>query len=123
MSRASSPRRSPAACSQRCRISVRYLHALFAGEASFSARLLEHRLEVCRSELSSPNARERARSIGEIAFGAGFNNLTHFCRTFKARFGLTPSEVRGRCTAPHPPTAPSAHSECTLGAARCARPL
>ncbi len=88
------PELDPAAIAQHCRISVRYLHALFAGEASVSTRLLAHRLDRCHSALSSRDPRERTRSIGEIAFAAGFNNLAHFCRTFKARFGLTPSEVR-----------------------------
>ncbi|MCC6622279.1 MAG: helix-turn-helix domain-containing protein [Deltaproteobacteria bacterium] len=90
------PELDPAAIAQHCRISVRYLHALFAGEPSVSTRLLAHRLERCRAALASGDPRDRTRTIGEIAFSAGFNNLAHFCRTFKARFGVTPSEARAR---------------------------
>lgn len=33
-------------------------------------------------------------SLGEIAFAAGFADQSHFTKTFKAHFGLTPSEYR-----------------------------
>ncbi|MFO0745985.1 MAG: helix-turn-helix transcriptional regulator [Myxococcota bacterium] len=90
------PTLDPPAIAARCRVSLRYLHGLFAGEASVCERLLAHRLEVCRAALAAGPARDGRRSIGEIAFAAGFNHLGHFCRTFKARFGMTPSEARAR---------------------------
>jgi AraC-like DNA-binding protein len=34
------------------------------------------------------------RSITAVAFEAGFNDLSYFNRTFRRRFGLTPSEAR-----------------------------
>jgi AraC-like DNA-binding protein len=34
------------------------------------------------------------RHLSEIAFAGGFSTLTHFCRTFRARFGMSPGEYR-----------------------------
>ena len=35
-----------------------------------------------------------ARSISAIAFEAGFGDLSYFNRTFRRRYGATPSDVR-----------------------------
>jgi len=32
--------------------------------------------------------------IGAVAFEAGFSSNAHFSRAFRARFGLTPSQMR-----------------------------
>jgi AraC-like DNA-binding protein len=37
-------------------------------------------------------------SITEIAFGVGFEDMSHFARVFKSRFGVAPSAWRGRGT-------------------------
>jgi AraC-like DNA-binding protein len=34
------------------------------------------------------------RSISAVAFEAGFGDLSYFNRTFRRRFGATPSDVR-----------------------------
>jgi AraC-like DNA-binding protein len=34
------------------------------------------------------------RTISMIAFAAGFSDLSHFNRTYRRRFGETPSETR-----------------------------
>jgi AraC-like DNA-binding protein len=34
------------------------------------------------------------RTITEIAFEAGFNDLSYFNRTFRRRYSATPSDVR-----------------------------
>lgn len=47
------------------------------------------RLEKARELLRHTN-----KSITEIAFEIGFNNVTHFTRTFKKNFGFTPSHLR-----------------------------
>jgi AraC-like DNA-binding protein len=36
------------------------------------------------------------RHITEIAFGWGFNELTHFSRAFKERYGVSPRDWRHR---------------------------
>jgi AraC-like DNA-binding protein len=35
-----------------------------------------------------------ARTISDIAFEAGFSDLSHFNRSFRRRFGESPSDVR-----------------------------
>jgi AraC family transcriptional regulator, positive regulator of tynA and feaB len=36
------------------------------------------------------------RTITEIAFQAGFSNVTYFGQAFKARYGMTPRDYRAR---------------------------
>ncbi|MEQ8696568.1 MAG: helix-turn-helix domain-containing protein [Bauldia litoralis] len=76
-------------------ISVRHLHRLFheTGD-TVGAAIRRHRLDRCRADLEDP--RQRARPVTEIALRWGFNDSAHFSRTFRARFGLSPREVRSR---------------------------
>lgn len=75
------------------RISVRTLHLRFATlGGTFGSWLLETRLEACGKALSDPTM--QARNISEIAFSHGFNDLSHFNKSFRARFGMTPREFR-----------------------------
>jgi len=50
------------------------------------------RLERCRRDLLDPA--HAARHISDIAFAWGFNDLAHFSRIFKQRFGASPREWR-----------------------------
>jgi AraC-like DNA-binding protein len=34
------------------------------------------------------------RKIADVALAAGFKDLSHFNRSFRHRFGITPSDVR-----------------------------
>jgi AraC-like DNA-binding protein len=36
---------------------------------------------------------EQRRSVAETCFACGFNNLSHFTRSFARRFGVLPSHV------------------------------
>jgi AraC-like DNA-binding protein len=60
----------------------------FTGQ-SFTEFLQQFRLEYCRRLLV-----EGKSSITEAAFGAGFQNLSHFNRLFRERWGQTPREFR-----------------------------
>jgi AraC-like DNA-binding protein len=74
-------------------LSTRYIRRLLAGEgASFSERMLELRLQRAYGLLSDP-ARQW-HTISSIAFELGFGDLSYFNRTFRRRFGGTPSDVR-----------------------------
>lgn len=74
------------------RITARAIQKLFQREGTtFSRFLLERRLERAKAQLLLDDA---ATSIGEIAFGLGFNDLTHFSRTFRKRYGVAPSALR-----------------------------
>ena len=74
-------------------ISASYLRQLFAeAGTSFADQLQGYRLEAARRILSDPL---RAQTpISSVAYEVGFGDLSHFNRTFKRRFGATPSEGR-----------------------------
>lgn len=68
---------------------------LFATEAaSFSEFVLAQRLVRAHQMLTDPRC--TGRPISAIAFDAEFTDLSHFNRTFRRRFGSTPSDVRAR---------------------------
>ena len=74
-------------------ISPRYVNALLESEnESFGRYVLAHRLEACRNHLADPALAHR--HITEIAFAWGFNDPSHFSRSFKDRFGISPRDYR-----------------------------
>lgn len=90
--RLADPGLTPAAAAAALGLSTRTLHKLFErSEASFGAWLRAQRLETCASALARSDAR-----IADLALGAGFNDVSHFNRSFKAHFGMTPREWRKR---------------------------
>jgi AraC-like DNA-binding protein len=75
------------------RLSPRYIHMLFEGEGTtFSTFVREQRLLHARNMLRSP--RYGGQAISSIAFAAGFGDLSHFNRSFRRRFGASPTELR-----------------------------
>lgn len=77
------------------RLSERYVNELLhESGAGFSARLNELRLRRAAEML----ARDHLR-VSDIAYRCGFNDLSYFNRCFRRRFGLTPTEARGRSNA------------------------
>lgn len=84
---------SPKLVAARFGISVRTLHLRFQdGGDSFGRWLLQNRLDASKKTLRDPQ--QRAVSIAEIAYGAGFGDLSHFNRSFRARFGMSPGQWR-----------------------------
>jgi AraC-like DNA-binding protein len=76
-------------------ISVRYLSEIFgANGMSIGHYLLERRLHKCFHALE--DSAQNRRSISEIAFGWGFNDMSHFSRSFRERYKMAPREVRER---------------------------
>jgi AraC-like DNA-binding protein len=74
-------------------ISPRYASDLMAAEqTSFRSYVQMQRLERCKRDLSDPA--HSARHVSDIAFAWGFNDLAHFSRIFKQRFGASPREWR-----------------------------
>ncbi len=91
----SDPELSPALVAERHGISKRYLHALFAGtDTTLGAWIREERLTRAHATLADP--RTAHLTVTEIALRQGFNDIPHFSRQFKARFGLSPTALRGR---------------------------
>ncbi|WP_027417866.1 transcriptional regulator FeaR [Aneurinibacillus terranovensis] len=74
-------------------ISTRYLHKLFEAEGqSVAAFIRNRRLEQCRRDLA--DRKQIQRTVTDIAFQWGFNDVAHFSRIFKHRFGVSPTEYR-----------------------------
>lgn len=77
----------------RHRLSTRYIRMLFeAGGTSVTEFVRGERLDRARSMLLSPRFADR--KIADVAYEVGFNDLSYFNRTFRRRFGLSPSEAR-----------------------------
>ena len=80
---------------ERHRLPVRYVQRLFEAEgATFTEFLLERRLTRVHRLLSDPHLLDRPISL--LAFEAGFARQRYFNRSFRARFGATPSDIRAQ---------------------------
>jgi AraC-like DNA-binding protein len=87
------PDLKPASIARACGISLSYLHQAFrAAELGVEECIFAERLDRCREMLADP--RHDRQSITTIAYGMGFSHPSHFSRSFKKRFGVSPSEVR-----------------------------
>jgi AraC-like DNA-binding protein len=76
-------------------ISTRYLSKLFETAGTSVGRFIwEQRLTRIECDLRS--AACATQSISEIAFGWGFNDMSHFSRSFRARYGDCPRSYRSR---------------------------
>ena len=78
-------------------VTPRYIHMLFEMEGvTFSGYVLGQRLMRAYGMISDP--RFAGSNITTVAFASGFGDLSYFNRTFRRRFGTTPSELRKRPT-------------------------
>jgi AraC-like DNA-binding protein len=79
--------------SQALGISPRLVHRLFASHGHrYSNYLLERRLERAHADLCSQACSKL--SVSDIGFRVGFNNASHFSRSFRHRYGVPPSALR-----------------------------
>ena len=77
--------------------SPRYVHRRFAGTGrSVGEHVNEQHILVCTRSLLDRTGRRR--TIAEIAFVAGFSDVSHFNRLFKRSNGATPREFRRAVT-------------------------
>jgi AraC-like DNA-binding protein len=89
------PAFSPAAVALKLGLSPRYIHDLLHETGmSFNERVAELRLQQARAMLVNPR-HDRLKVI-EIAYACGFNEVSHFNRRMRARFGCSPTQFRGR---------------------------
>lgn len=78
---------------QACHVSPQYLRKMLRESGTtFSEYLTGVRLDGVHKKLLNPASKNEA--IYALAYSAGFNNLAWFNRAFRARFGMTPMEVR-----------------------------
>lgn len=74
-------------------VSERYLRRVLEETGqTFSEHLLESRLQVARRALGDP--RQVGKRVSDIAYEAGFGDLSYFNRSFRRRFGDTPTGFR-----------------------------
>jgi AraC family transcriptional regulator, positive regulator of tynA and feaB len=92
------PELGAATLAARFRCSERYVHRLFAATGrSVGEHLNEKRIAACMRKLLDRNSAHK--TIAEIAFAAGFRDISHFNHLFKRCNGLPPREFR-RAMAP-----------------------
>jgi AraC-like DNA-binding protein len=85
------PDLSPGKVADHFKVSTRYLHkVLEEGGRTFGRILLESRLDRCAEYLLEA----KHQTIAQVAMGWGFNDLSHFSRTFRQRFDRSPREYR-----------------------------
>ncbi len=74
-------------------VSRRQLYNAFAEEPDgVAGYILARRLDACRQAFIDRACSHR--SITDIAFAAGFQNMAHFSRVFRAHLGVAPSDYR-----------------------------
>jgi AraC-like DNA-binding protein len=74
-------------------LSPSYIFELFADESLTLMRWVRaERLARCRRELADPALRHR--SIAQVAQSWGFGDMTHFSRSFRETFGMSPRGYR-----------------------------
>lgn len=72
---------------------TRYLHKVFLNEEqTLGQYICSLRLERCHADLRNPTFRQK--TVTEIAFSWGFNNVTHFSRVFRKKFSMAPTTCR-----------------------------
>lgn len=76
-------------------LSQRSLQLLFESEGTtFTRYVLSNRLRLAHRRLSAAHLAHR--TISEIAYDCGFQDLSYFDRSFRTAYGKTPSDVRNR---------------------------
>jgi AraC-like DNA-binding protein len=84
---------SVSAVAKRHGVSPRYVQMLFEREGmTFSEFVLAERL--ARAHRLLVDSAHLGLKVSEIAYSVGFSDLSYFNRTFRLRFGMTPSDVR-----------------------------
>jgi AraC-like DNA-binding protein len=87
------PELGAATLAARFRCSERYVHRLFTTTGRpVGEHVNEKRIAACTRKLLDHNSSHK--TIAEIAFAAGFRDISHFNRLFKRCNGLAPREFR-----------------------------
>jgi AraC-like DNA-binding protein len=95
---------TPASVAAAQHISLRYLHRLFEDQDSTVGRWIQHRrLEEARRELARPGRGDI--TVAAVARRWGFASASHFSRSFRAAYGIAPSDWRDGRTRPSGQTA------------------
>ncbi|MFI8193623.1 AraC family transcriptional regulator [Streptomyces sp. NPDC085946] len=86
------PDLSPETIARAHHISVRHLHQLFHDDGTTVGRWVrQRRLDACRRELARPG---RRTAVAAVAHRWGFTSPSHFSRSFREAYGMSPSQWR-----------------------------
>ena len=89
------PGLTPVQIAQELKVSTRTLARIFAANnETVMQRLFDERIRQAAKLLTTPNAVHR--SVTDIAYACGFNDVSHFGRVFAAKRHMTPSQWRQR---------------------------
>lgn len=87
------PELGPAMISRELGLSDRYVRKMFAAHgATLMGWIKDRRLQKCHQAISQGGS--DYASFADIAYAHGFSDISSFNRAFKAKFRVTPSEVR-----------------------------
>lgn len=88
------PDLNPVVIAEAMGITVSYLHKVFLqNNNTVMQYVLAERLERCRRDIAKT---DRAGGISQVAYNWGFNDASHFSRSFRKRFGVSPREYRAQ---------------------------
>ncbi|MFG2915029.1 helix-turn-helix domain-containing protein [Kitasatospora sp. NPDC048298] len=91
------PDLAPESIARSQHISVRYLHKLFQQDGTTVGQFVrQRRLDACRRELERPSRRQS--SVSAVAHRWGFVSHSHFSRTFRDAYGVSPREWQAYAT-------------------------
>ena len=87
------PGLSAARVAEALSLSRRYVHKIYAQEGrSFRQDLIALRIEACLKAFQDD--KQAGKTIAEIAFAAGYTDISQFNRHFRKLKGATPSTIR-----------------------------
>lgn len=91
-------------------VSLRYANDVLEEQnTSLSRLILKVRLEACAHALE--DRWQVHRSVQDIAFSSGFSDPSYFGRSFRSRYGMTPTEYRkAKCETKRPSQTPRSDS-------------
>jgi AraC family transcriptional activator of tynA and feaB len=94
------PDLSAAALALRFHCSERYVHKLFSTTGQTVGEYVNaKRIQLCTRDLLDA---QRGKTIAEIAYAAGFRDISYFNHLFKRSHGMAPREFRRAMSATNP---------------------
>ena len=74
-------------------VSQRHINRLFQAEGTSTGQWIKN-MRLARCAAALVDSESISIPISQIAFSIGFSDISHFCKDFKRRYKLTPSEYR-----------------------------